>query len=175
MLPCTYTHWLTGALHHDKPNNLRPHAHDTRYLLCADQYEDNHAFSEFANWVVPGYIMLGRYPFVEPSRCSSRDKGEKQLQRILEAGIQTFVCLQGELPPQKDMLMKGVDGFLPYKSTAELIKRSLNPPPPSEIVDGLRNPTLDKYLPPRRRKAVNVSPCSGAPTLLGRPMTHEYN
>ncbi len=38
--------------------------------------------------------MLGRYPFVEPSRCQSRDVGEKQLRQLLNAGITTFVCLQ---------------------------------------------------------------------------------
>ena len=38
--------------------------------------------------------MLGRYPFVEPSRCRSRDVGEEQLRRLLKAGVTTFVCLQ---------------------------------------------------------------------------------
>lgn len=38
--------------------------------------------------------MIGRYPFVEPSRCLSREQGEQQLEEILLAGISTFVCLQ---------------------------------------------------------------------------------
>jgi hypothetical protein len=38
--------------------------------------------------------MLGRYPYVEPSRCRSYDVGEAQLTALLEAGITTFVCLQ---------------------------------------------------------------------------------
>lgn len=53
-------------------------------------------------------------------------------------------------------MLKGVDGFLPYKPTAELIQSALNGPPPQSIVDGLRNPTLDKWLPPRRRKPLQV-------------------
>lgn len=60
----------------------------------ADKYEATHAFSAYANWLVPGAIMLGRYPFVEPSRCRSRELGELQLTAILEAGVTTFVCLQ---------------------------------------------------------------------------------
>jgi alanine transaminase len=38
--------------------------------------------------------MLGRYPFIEPSRCRSRTVGEQQLEQILSAGITTFVSLQ---------------------------------------------------------------------------------
>ena len=38
--------------------------------------------------------MLGRYPFVEPSRCRSRDVGEEQLRQLLAAGITVFVSLQ---------------------------------------------------------------------------------
>ncbi len=36
---------------------------------CADEYEAKHAFSAFANWVIPGRLMVGRYPYVEGSRC----------------------------------------------------------------------------------------------------------
>ena len=39
-------------------------------------------------------MLLGRYPHVEPSRCTTRDEGEKQLGQILESGITTFVSLQ---------------------------------------------------------------------------------
>lgn len=57
-------------------------------------YEAACAFADFANWLIPGRVMLGRYPFVEPSRCRSRDVGEEQLRRLLVAGVTTFVCLQ---------------------------------------------------------------------------------
>lgn len=63
-------------------------------LPAADAYEGAHAFAPYANWIVPGSVMLGRYPYVEPSRCRSYDVGEAQLTALLEAGITTFVCLQ---------------------------------------------------------------------------------
>lgn len=28
-----------------------------------------HAFSSYANWVIPGRLMVGRYPYVEPNQC----------------------------------------------------------------------------------------------------------
>ncbi len=64
-------------------------------LPCARRHADTtFDFSDFANWVVPGMVMAGRYPHCEPSRCSSRDRAELQVERILQAGITTFVCLQ---------------------------------------------------------------------------------
>jgi hypothetical protein len=60
----------------------------------AASYEAACAFADFSNWLIPGRVMLGRYPFVEPSRCRSRDVGEEQLRRLLAAGVTTFVCLQ---------------------------------------------------------------------------------
>ncbi|KAG2447825.1 hypothetical protein HYH02_007281 [Chlamydomonas schloesseri] len=121
-------------------------------------YESKVAFTEYANWLIPGSVMLGRYPYVEPSRCLRREQGEQQLQRILETGITTFVSLQAELPPQEKMTLAGKNGFLPYKATADLVRASLNGPPPMEIVEGLRNPSLDKFLPARKRKGVEYSP-----------------
>lgn len=98
-----------------------------RPCLPAADYEASHQFSNFANWIVPDNIMLGRYPFVEPSRCTSREQGEFHLQQILEFGdISTFVCLQEELPSQDLLKLQGKNGFMPYKTTAELIQRSLN-------------------------------------------------
>jgi hypothetical protein len=41
--------------------------------------------------------MLGRYPYVEPSRCYTRDQGDQQLDEILRAGVTTFVSLQVRL------------------------------------------------------------------------------
>mmetsp|Transcript_18848 Transcript_18848/g.52798 ORF Transcript_18848/g.52798 Transcript_18848/m.52798 type:complete len:321 (-) Transcript_18848:255-1217(-) len=114
-------------------------------------FPDSHSFSSYANWLVPGSVMLGRYPYVEPSRLTDVEQGEAQLEKILRAGITTFVSLQAELPPQEQMKLGGLNGFLPYKATAELIKSALAKPPPVEIINGLRNPTLDKFLPPRRK------------------------
>lgn len=162
---------------------------------AADDYASVHKFAAFGNWIVPGHVMLGRYPFVEPSRCTTRAIGEAQLEQILGAGITTFVSLQvgpwrklrafsllvvvrctccacsaatsstcsaatsreqllhalpahawpdaaapishtaantppmlpqAEIPAQEEMTVAGANGFLPYKSTADLIRCTLN-------------------------------------------------
>jgi hypothetical protein len=61
---------------------------------AADDYASVHKFANFANWIVPGHVMLGRYPFMEPSRCTTREIGVQQLEQILAAGTTTFVSLQ---------------------------------------------------------------------------------
>ncbi|KAL4423893.1 hypothetical protein ABPG75_001194 [Micractinium tetrahymenae] len=116
-----------------------------------DGYESACAFTDFANWLIPGRVMLGRYPFVEPSRCRSRDVGEEQLRQLLAAGITTFVSLQAEIPEQSAMRIGGVDGFVPYRPSATLLATALSPPPSIEEIAALRTPELDRYLPPRRR------------------------
>eukprot|EP00435_Cladocopium_sp_Y103_P011261 s3098_g2.t3 len=90
-------------------------------------------FSEHANWLIPGRLMLGRYPFVSPVYCPSLPEGHEQLRSLLEVGINTFVCLQSELPaqevawPREGVAVPGFPGaFQPYsavareESTAEL-------------------------------------------------------
>jgi hypothetical protein len=95
--------------------------------LCAEDFAARHQIAAYANWLLPGYVMVGRYPFIEPSRCKERAQGEAQLEAILNAGITTFVCLQAEIPPQKEMPIGGVDGFLPYKATADLMAAGERP------------------------------------------------
>ena len=95
--------------------------------------------------------MLGRYPFIEPSRCKTRDEGEAQLAVILDAGVTAFVCLQAELPPQADLPVGGQGGFLPYRPTVTLMASARSGPPSLEVLDGLRNPYLDQFLPGRRK------------------------
>eukprot|EP00879_Flechtneria_rotunda_P009776 GHRR01010226.1.p1 GENE.GHRR01010226.1~~GHRR01010226.1.p1 ORF type:complete len:161 (+),score=18.53 GHRR01010226.1:204-686(+) len=94
-------------------------------LPCDETYEPLHKFSDYANWLIPGTLLVGRYPYVEPSRCKSYQKGERQLEEILQAGINTYVSLQAEVPEQSQMRLAGVNGFMPYKSAAELIKHSM--------------------------------------------------
>jgi alanine transaminase len=65
--------------------------------LSAGKYEDGHAFSDFANWLIPDKLLVGRYPYVEPSRCKTYEDGEKKLQQILKAGITSFISLQVRL------------------------------------------------------------------------------
>uniref|UniRef100_A0A061QWI1 Map kinase phosphatase 6 n=1 Tax=Tetraselmis sp. GSL018 TaxID=582737 RepID=A0A061QWI1_9CHLO len=114
-------------------------------------FEELHTFSSYANWLLPNQLMLGRYPFVEPSRCRTRVRGEDQLRTILEAGVNVFISLQAELPDQVDIPIGGKDGFVPYKATADLIASAMSDHAPAEQHTGLRNPWLDSYLPPRKR------------------------
>lgn len=53
-----------------------------------------HGFSDFANWLIPDALLVGRYPYVEPSRCKSYEEGEQKLQQILKAGVTSFISLQ---------------------------------------------------------------------------------
>ena len=95
--------------------------------------------------------MLGRYPYVEPNLCRTRDQGDAQIEAILHSGVTTFVCLQEEIPPQNEMRLAGSGGFLPYIGTATLVAAAISDPPTIHEVNGLRTPDLDRYLPPRRR------------------------
>eukprot|EP00775_Hariotina_reticulata_P002352 gene2352-2658_t len=118
-----------------------------------ENYEANHTFSNFANWLIPGTLLVGRYPYVEPSRCKTYEAGEQKLQQILDTGVTTFMSLQAEVPEQSQMRLAGLNGFMPYKSAAELIKHSMVGPPPADLMNGLRTPELDRFLPPRHKPA----------------------
>ncbi|KAK9821934.1 hypothetical protein WJX81_004471 [Elliptochloris bilobata] len=111
-----------------------------------------HAFESYANWLIPGRLMLGRYPYIEPSRCGSREQGEQQLRRLLEAGITTFVALQAEVDAQETLRVGGQAGFLPYLPTATLLHAAMGAPPGAEDLEGLRNQYLNSFLPPRRKQ-----------------------
>lgn len=115
-------------------------------------YEAAHEFSTYANWLIPGRLMLGRYPFIEPSRRLTREQGEQQLAQILTAGVTTFISLQAELPEQSQIPAGGVGGFLAYRPVADLILSSMHGPPPMESLNALRNPYLNKFLPEPRVK-----------------------
>eukprot|EP01026_Neomeris_dumetosa_P067583 TRINITY_DN65923_c0_g1_i6.p2 TRINITY_DN65923_c0_g1~~TRINITY_DN65923_c0_g1_i6.p2 ORF type:complete len:273 (-),score=14.03 TRINITY_DN65923_c0_g1_i6:309-1127(-) len=117
-----------------------------------DKYEQTVRVSHFANWVMPGRMMLGRYPYFDSVSCTSHEQGEEYLKTILQNGVDTFVCLLDELPPQEDMKMSGVEGFYPYKAPAELIAASMSERPPLDVVEGLRNPVIDQFLPPRKKQ-----------------------
>ena len=78
-------------------------------------------FSPTANWLVPGRVLLGRYP------TSGRGSAEARVAALREeALIDTFVCLQSELPPQ-DSGAPNPSGFEPY---AELAAASRPESPP---------------------------------------------
>mmetsp|Transcript_47967 Transcript_47967/g.153712 ORF Transcript_47967/g.153712 Transcript_47967/m.153712 type:complete len:226 (+) Transcript_47967:272-949(+) len=82
---------------------------------CAPDVMEKHRFAQYAHWVVPGLVMAGRYPYVEPSRCLDKTVAQAQLEEIVGAGMDTFVCLQKELPLQKDIPVIGARGFKAYR------------------------------------------------------------
>lgn len=43
--------------------------HDKDAKFAADSYQDKVKFMPYANWLIPGHLMVGRYPYIEPSRC----------------------------------------------------------------------------------------------------------
>lgn len=161
----------------ENPTEAKVEATFPPYLPNLDQdYEIKMQFQEFANWLIPGSLMAGRYPFVEPSRCRDRKTGEEMLEALITAGVTTFISLQEEIPPQGEMPIKGVDGFLPYKPAATLIASALSDPPGIDEMNGLRTPYLDKFLPPRkkdvgsaRRRRVELDFVHSPITDLGLP------
>jgi len=71
--------------------------------------------STTANWLVPGSVMLGRYPGQEPSRVGTDAEARANLAPIVGGGVDVFVCLQDEIPPQGQWPeARPVDGFMPY-------------------------------------------------------------
>ena len=60
--------------------------------------------------------------------------------------------MQDELPPQPEMRLGGVNGFLPYHAVANMMYSAMGPPLTEQEITGLRNRYLDKFLPTRRNK-----------------------
>lgn len=52
------------------------------------------------NWVIPGYVMAGPYPGQDGLNYPTEDSACTNLQGILADGINVFVSLCHELPPQ---------------------------------------------------------------------------
>lgn len=111
-------------------------------LYSSQEYEAMHSFSHYSNWVIPGHLMVGRYPYIEPGlryQCDTHEKGVAQLKTILSTGIRTFVCLQDELPDQRLMYGTPLDGFYPYVQTVESLA--------GQRVDALYFPIVDLSIP----------------------------
>eukprot|EP00292_Cryptomonas_paramecium_P006142 CAMPEP_0113661598 /NCGR_PEP_ID=MMETSP0038_2-20120614/65_1 /TAXON_ID=2898 /ORGANISM="Cryptomonas paramecium" /LENGTH=384 /DNA_ID=CAMNT_0000576311 /DNA_START=14 /DNA_END=1166 /DNA_ORIENTATION=- /assembly_acc=CAM_ASM_000170 len=70
----------------------------------------------FCNWLIPGRLMAGRYPHVTPygSKTGSptTEEAVRHLRRLAAAGVNTYVCLQAEVPPQDDAQRWSDDGSL---------------------------------------------------------------
>lgn len=55
----------------------------------------------WANWLLPGRLMAGQYPSVQPEVPGPTvDEANQHLARLIAAGIDGFVSLQAEVPPQ---------------------------------------------------------------------------
>ena len=98
----------------------------------------------WANWLLEGRLMVGQYPHCQPARPGPSVKdAERHLRRVISAGVDTFVCLQAELPAQNDASAwpaKGVrfkdpsdrsrwpGGFVRYAASADGIAAELGRP-----------------------------------------------
>ena len=58
-----------------------------------------HYFSSSASWLIPGRVLIGRYPGSCPSRPCDAATQRNRL-AVLREHVCTFVSLQSELPPQ---------------------------------------------------------------------------
>jgi len=66
--------------------------------------EANYRFSSYANWLDRG-LLVGRYPGVEPSRCSNASRAGTHLTELIaKANVVTWVCFQAEIPSQESSL-----------------------------------------------------------------------
>ncbi|CAB1110375.1 unnamed protein product [Ectocarpus sp. CCAP 1310/34] len=66
----------------------------------------NHHFAERANWLVPGKVLLGKYPGQIPADLTTgptvQIARDRVLDIVLRGGVTDLYCLQAELPPQDD-------------------------------------------------------------------------
>lgn len=83
-----------------------------------------------------GRLPLSRRAFGRPharlpahphDRARALDPRPPQLESIVAAGPHVFVSLQAEVPPQAELKIGGVGGFMPYKAVVELIAASQTP------------------------------------------------
>lgn len=135
-----------------------------------DSYESFCTFTAYANWLIPERLMVGRYPYVEPSRCVSRDQGDEQIEEIMRTGVGTFVSLQAEIPQQEKMRLAGVEGFLPYRGIVQSLAAALSDPPSLEELSSLRTPELDRFLPAGRHPALYENRRRITPNFLHFPI-----
>jgi hypothetical protein len=117
---------------------------------------DGHAVSVFANWVVPGWLMVGRYPHLPPDRGKTGLDGasaDRQVQMLVQCGCRTFLSLQAEIPSQADMLGSGgtQNGFTQYMTAAsEAVRqtqREGSPEPEEARPNFLHFPIVDFGVP----------------------------
>lgn len=81
--------------------------------------------SGYANWI-SDQVMLGRYPYVEPSRLRDPAKAKARLAEILNAGVDVFVSLVAELPSQPQHQGK-INGFGSYYGPVKTLASGKDP------------------------------------------------
>jgi hypothetical protein len=60
-----------------------------------------YAFSAYANWIIPGKLLIGRYPGIDPTQCLTLGCAEAKLRELIgRGGVCTWVSMQRETPPQ---------------------------------------------------------------------------
>jgi hypothetical protein len=88
----------------------------------------------FCNWLLPGKIMAGRYPHSTPwgSKTGSPTPDEARTlhEQLAAAGVNAFVCLQEEVPPQDADPSLGAagwpdSGLIPHAKAAHGFRRYL--------------------------------------------------
>ena len=105
-----------NALHGDDENVNYDSGLPKDRNYCSDEFslessqslppwcEANYRFSSYANWIDRG-LLVGRYPGVEPSRCSNASRAKAHLTELIaEANVVTWVCFQAEIPSQESAL-----------------------------------------------------------------------
>ncbi len=101
---------------------------DTRNKLPMNLGRLPHIRSEHNNWVVPGWVMAGPYPGVDGLNFPTLVEACTNLSAILDDGIDVFVSLCSELPPQSEDVAgtAACPAYFPsYTNYAYIIRRSL--------------------------------------------------
>lgn len=57
--------------------------------------------SDYSNWIIPGYIMCGPYPYCDGINFNE-EEGKENIKKIMNDGIDTFVCLCSEISIEEE-------------------------------------------------------------------------
>lgn len=107
----------------------------------------------WSNWLIDDRLMIGQYPHCQPAVPGpSAPDAQAHLQRLLATGIDGFVCLQAEIPPQDDGTVWPSEGvrmsdpadrsrfpqaFVRYAADVERLAIELGLPPPRYLYTGI--------------------------------------
>lgn len=57
--------------------------------------------SKHANWVIPGYVMCGPYPYTDGVNFKTRKDGDDNIARLKANDVSVFICLQDEIKDRR--------------------------------------------------------------------------